>query len=67
MSILTQSAEFIPLHKAAVKGDKDMVKLLLDSGSDAGVKNKENMKPAELAKTTEIKEMIESRDPAFKR
>ena len=57
----------IPLHKAAVKGDKDMVKLLFDSGSDAGVKNKENLKHADLAKKPEIKEMIEAKDPAFKR
>ncbi|MFA6568579.1 MAG: ankyrin repeat domain-containing protein [Victivallales bacterium] len=56
-----------PLHKAAVKGDKDIVKLLLDSGADAGIKNKENMKPADLAKKTEIRQMLEAREPAFKR
>jgi len=56
-----------PLHKAAAKGDKDMVKLLLDNGSDASIKNKENLKPADLSKITEIKQMIESKDPAFKR
>ena len=56
-----------PLHRAAVKGDKDMVKLLLVSGADASVKNKEGLKPADLAKTAEIKEMIEAKDPAIKR
>lgn len=56
-----------PLHKAAVKGEKDMVRLLLDSGADASIKNKENLKPADLAKKSDIKEMIEGRDPAFKR
>jgi ankyrin repeat protein len=56
-----------PLHKAAIKGDKNMVKLLLDNGADAGVKNKENLKPADLAKNTEIRKMIESKDPSFGR
>lgn len=56
-----------PLHRAAVKGDKDMVKLLLDNGADVSIKNKENLKSADLAKKTEIKEMIEARDPAIKR
>ena len=56
-----------PLHKAAIKGDNNMVKLLLDNGADASVKNKENMKPADLAKKIEIREMIELKDPAFRR
>ncbi len=56
-----------PLHKAAVKGDKDMVKLLLDNGADSSVKNKDKLKSADLAKITGIKQMLEAKDPAFKR
>jgi ankyrin repeat protein len=56
-----------PLHKAAVKGDKEMVKLLLDNGADASVKNKEKLKSADLAKITEIRKMLEAKDPAFNR
>ncbi len=56
-----------PLHKAAVKGDKDIVKLLLDNGAAAGIKNKEGLKAADLAKMSDVKEMIEAKDPAFKR
>ena len=56
-----------PLHKAAVKGDKDIVKLLLDNGADAGIKNKESLKAADLAKMSDVREMIEAKDPAFKR
>ncbi|MFA6293187.1 MAG: ankyrin repeat domain-containing protein [Victivallales bacterium] len=56
-----------PLHKAAVKGDKAIVKLLLDNGANAGIKNKESLKAADLAKMSEIREMIEACDPAYKR
>ena len=44
-----------------------MVKLLLDNGADASVKNKEKLKSADLAKITEIRKMLEAKDPAFNR
>ncbi len=59
---LINAADFLgntPLMIAARNGDKEIVKLLLEKGANFTVKNADNKTASDLAKTQEIKEILE--------
>ena len=49
------------LHMAAQRGHADVVKLLLAKGADAGAKDRRGQTPLDLARSGEVRAMIEAR------
>jgi ankyrin repeat protein len=47
-----------PLHYAAKKGHANIVRFLLEKGADIHARNRKGREPADVAKTTTIKNLI---------
>ncbi|KAM0277760.1 hypothetical protein ACHAQH_005553 [Verticillium albo-atrum] len=48
-----------PLHHAAWRGNVAIVKLLLEAGADVEAENRQGMKPVNLAKEEDVRELLE--------
>lgn len=55
-----------PLYQAAFRGHNSCVEVLLEAGADKNVATKEGKKPADVAATPEVKELLDGRSAVKK-